>query len=96
MPRGFGSTPFDGEGVQTIAQDIINDEGMIQTWLHDAQSAHRLGEAPTGHARRGSSGLPGPGYSNLEVLGGQGDLESIIGATQKDSWLLRSWDTLQI
>ena len=83
MPRGFGSTPFDGEGVQTIAQDIINDEGMIQTWLHDAQSAHRLGEAPTGHARRGSSGLPGPGYSNLEVLGGQGDLESIIGATQK-------------
>ena len=82
-PEGFGSTPFDGEGVKTVAQDLINNKGFMTTWLHDAQSAHRLQEAPTGHARRGSSGLPGPGISNVQVLGGNGDIESIIKSTSK-------------
>tara|TARA_B100000683_G_scaffold162470_1_gene156557 strand:- start:105 stop:1157 length:1053 start_codon:yes stop_codon:yes gene_type:complete len=81
--EGFGSTPFDGEGVKTVAQDLINEDGLMTTWLHDAQSAHRLKEAPTGHARRGSSGLPSPGISNVQVLGGAGDLESIIQSTSK-------------
>ena len=27
--------------------------------------------------------MPGPGYSNIEILGGEGDLESIIKATSR-------------
>ena len=83
LAKSFGSTPFDGEGVRTVARDLIDEQGRITTWMHDAQSAHRLGEAPTGHARRGSSGLPGAGISNVQVLGGKGNLEQIVQETKR-------------
>lgn len=83
LPGGFASRPFDGEGLFTPRQALIDAEGRITTWLHDARSAARLGEIPTGHASRGASSLPSPSPTNTTVEGGRGDLESIIRDTPR-------------
>jgi PmbA protein len=83
LPGGFASRPFDGEGLFTPRQAIIDAEGRITTWLHDARSASRLGDPPTGHAARGASSLPSPAPTNTTVEGGAGDLESIIKETRR-------------
>lgn len=80
---GFASRPFDDEGLKVEARDLIDEEGRLQTWLLDARSASRLSLAPTGHATRGSMGLPYPSSSNVQVLGGEGDLASIIADTSR-------------
>jgi PmbA protein len=80
---GFGSRPFDGEGLEVSAMDLIDEDGVLRTWLHDARSAHRMGESPTGHARRSAGSLPGAGSSNVKILGGEGDLNAIIADTER-------------
>lgn len=83
LPGGFASRPFDGEGLVTPRQALIDNQGRITTWLHDARSASRLGEEPTGHASRGASSLPSPSPTNTTVEGGRGDLASIIRDTPR-------------
>ena len=46
-PRGQRSKPFDGEGVATRRQSIIED-GRLTTWLMDSASARQLGMTSTG------------------------------------------------
>lgn len=67
--RGLRSRPFDGEGVASRETRIVAD-GVLTGWLMDSASARQLGEAPTGHAQRGTSGPPGAGASNLYMAAG--------------------------
>jgi PmbA protein len=83
LPGGFSSRPFDGEGLTTPKLSIIDDRGVITTHLHDARSAARLGEAPTGHASRGASSLPSPSPTNTTVEGGRGSLDDIVRETRR-------------
>jgi PmbA protein len=83
LPGGFASRPFDGEGLITPRLSIIDRCGRVTTYLHDARSAARMGEAPTGHAGRSAASLPAPAPTNTSVLGGSGDLASIIKGTDR-------------
>jgi PmbA protein len=67
--RGMRSKPFDGEGLGTRRQAII-DNGVLTGWLMDSASARQLGLSPTGHAARGVSGAPGAGTANLHMEAG--------------------------
>lgn len=67
--RGLRSRPIDGEGLSTRPLDIVAD-GMLSTWLLESASARQLGELPTGHASRGTSGPPGTSVSNLMLMPG--------------------------
>ena len=80
---GLASRIFDGEGLATPRTEIVDDAGVLLTFLHDAKSAHRLGEAPTGHAARGATTLPHPAPTNTLIEGGQGTLEDLIAATPR-------------
>jgi len=51
--RGLRSRPFDGEGLPTQKTALI-EKGVLTGWLLDSASAKQLGDAPTGHASRGS------------------------------------------
>lgn len=62
--RGFGSKPFDGEGVANKRYNLIED-GHLTTWLLDTATARQLGLETTGHASRGIGGPPSPGATNL-------------------------------
>ncbi|MGE0668501.1 MAG: TldD/PmbA family protein [Sphingomonadales bacterium] len=77
-PRGQRSKPFDGEGVATRRQNII-DGGRLTTWLMDSASARQLGLVSTGHAARGT-GLPSPGPTNLYMAPGKTSVKDLIGA----------------
>lgn len=69
MVKGLRSKPFDGEGLPTAPVNLI-DEGVLTTWLIDSASGRQLGMAPTGHATRGTSGAPGTGTTNTNMLPG--------------------------
>jgi len=45
-----GNLPFDDEGVETENTVIIKD-GFLRSYLHNRESAHEFGVAPTGNAR---------------------------------------------
>ncbi len=68
--RGLRSRPFDGEGIATRAFDLV-DDGRLTTWLLDCRSARQLGLRSTGHAARGTSGVPAPSTTNLYLHAGR-------------------------
>ncbi|MFM2486702.1 metalloprotease PmbA [Celerinatantimonas yamalensis] len=49
VKKGLGSSPFDNEGVQTRARDIIH-QGQLQTYLLTSYAARKMALQPTGHA----------------------------------------------
>ena len=67
--RGLRSRAFDGEGLPTRPQAIV-DDGRIGPWLLDSASARQLGRTPTGHASRGIGGAPGVSTANLHLAAG--------------------------
>lgn len=76
-PRGLRSKPFDGEGLPTAAQAIIED-GVLTTWLMETASARQLGLQPTGHATRGVAGAPGTSLSNAYLEPGEMTPEALM------------------
>lgn len=69
-PWGFGSQPFDGEGVATTKRAIIED-GRLTAWFLNCAAARQLGLEPNGFASRSLGGPPGAGPSNLHMEPGQ-------------------------
>ncbi|MGA8763249.1 MAG: TldD/PmbA family protein, partial [Candidatus Sulfotelmatobacter sp.] len=63
MPGGFGSSPFDGEGVPT-RRTVVIENGVLKSYLLNTYTAKKLGLATTGNASRGLAGTPGIGPGN--------------------------------
>lgn len=76
-PRGMRSKPFDGEGVATTRQALVED-GRLNTWLLDISTARQLGLQTTGHASRGTGAPPSPGPTNLYMEAGTLSPEELI------------------
>lgn len=53
IPGGFGSAPFDGEGVATRKKTVI-DKGVLASFLHNCYTGSRTGAGTTGNAGRAS------------------------------------------
>ena len=64
IPRGFGSRPFDGEGLACRSTNLI-DQGVLTNWILDLRSARQLALKPTGQGSRG-----GPSTSNVFLPAG--------------------------
>ena len=78
-PRGLRSAPFDGEGVVTTTRTLV-ERGMLRGYLTSIKTAKKLGDPPTGNARRGGYGSPARiGPSNLFVAAGTDDAKAIGG-----------------
>jgi PmbA protein len=80
---GLASRVFDGEGLKTPPLTLVDAQGLLCAFLHDAKSAHRLGEPPTGHAARSATSLPHPAPTNTRVEGGRGTLDELIARTPR-------------
>ncbi|MEO1042397.1 MAG: TldD/PmbA family protein [Pseudomonadota bacterium] len=78
-PRGFGSKPFDGEGVACAAFDLIAD-GVLTQWFLNTAQAKQLGLEANGRAKRGTGGSPSSGPSNLDLLPGARSPDELITA----------------
>ena len=78
---GFGSSPFDGEGLPSL-RTVVVQGGVLQTYLLNTYSARKLGLKSTHNASRGLAGTPGIGCGNLYLEPGPLSPEEIIAQTQ--------------
>jgi PmbA protein len=69
IPGGFGTSPFDGEGVPT-RRTIVIEKGVLTSYLMNTYTAKKLGLATTGNASRGLAGTPGIGPGNYFLQAG--------------------------
>src|SRR5690606_24631114 len=82
IPRAPGSRPFDGDGLPTRKNFVI-EKGVLKPVLCDVYSGRKLGRPSTGSAGRGVGGNPGPTTSNLIMQPGTLTREEILRQTPK-------------
>ncbi|GEM88883.1 TldD/PmbA family protein [Oceanithermus desulfurans] len=70
-PEGLANAPFDAEGTPTRRVYLLR-EGVVESFLHNSQTARKLGHEPTGHASRSYKGVLGVAPHNLIVAPGAG------------------------
>jgi len=63
IPGGFGTSPFDGEGVPT-RRTVVVENGVLNSYVLNTYTAKKLGMKTTGNASRGLTGTPGIGPGN--------------------------------
>ena len=78
MVGGFGSSPFDSEGVPTRRTVVIN-KGVLTSYLLNTYTAKKLKMKTTGNASRGLAGTPGIGAGNFFMEKGTRAPKEIIG-----------------
>jgi len=78
IPGGFGSSPFDMEGVPT-RRTVVVENGVLKSYLLNTYAAKKLGLATTGNASRGLAGNPGIGSGNFFLKPGVRTPRQIIG-----------------
>jgi len=77
MVGGFGSSPFDGEGVPT-RRTVVVERGVLNSYLLNTYTGRKLGLQTTGNAARGLTGNPGIGSGNFFLQPGDRAPHDII------------------
>lgn len=72
-----GSRPCDDEGVPTRQTPLIN-EGMVENFLYDLQTAALAGTQSTGNGSRNRGSLPTPSTSSLIISAGNTSFEDMV------------------
>jgi len=75
---GFGTSPFDGEGLPS-QRTLVVEAGVLRNYLLNTYAARKLGMKSTHNASRGLAGTPGIGCGNLYLEPGTLTPERIIG-----------------
>jgi len=81
-PGGFGSRPFDDEGVPPSIMPII-EAGILRNYLLNSYAARKLKLRTTGNASRGVAGPPGIGPKNLYLVPGSEAPAAIIRSVKQ-------------
>lgn len=79
LSGGLASRPFDGEGLPT-RRNVIVEGGRLQSYLLDTYSARKLGLAATGNASRSVGDAPSASPTNFYLEPGEHTPEAIVGA----------------
>jgi PmbA protein len=74
---GFGSSPFDDEGLPSM-RTVVVENGILRSYLLNTYTARKLGMKSTHNAARGLAGAPGVGCGNLFLEPGTLTPEQII------------------
>jgi PmbA protein len=75
---GFGTSPFDGEGLPT-RRTVLIENGILRSYVTNTYTARKLGLATsTGNAARSLAGNPGIGAGNFFLQPGTLTPEQII------------------
>jgi len=76
---GFGTSPFDGEGIPTRRTVVIKN-GVLSSYLLNTYTAKKLGLQTTANASRGLAGTPGIGPGNFFLQPGKKTPQEIIAS----------------
>ncbi|MBI3356679.1 MAG: TldD/PmbA family protein [Nitrospirae bacterium] len=82
MEGGLGSRPFDGEGLATRKNTIV-ERGILKSYLLDTYSGKKLGLPSTGNASRSVGESPSVGPTNFYLVPGEKTAEQIIGSVKE-------------
>ena len=74
---GFGTSPFDGEGVPS-RRTVVIENGVLTSYLLNTYTAKKLGLHTTGNASRGLAGTPGIGPGNYFLQAGPRTPQQLI------------------
>ena len=77
MPGGLGSRPFDGEGLPT-RKNVVVDRGLLANYLLDTYSAKKLSLTSTGNASRSVGESPSVGPTNFYLVPGTATPQQIV------------------
>jgi PmbA protein len=75
---GFGTSPFDGEGIPT-RRTVVIENGILKSYVLNTYTAKKLGLQTTGNASRGLAGTPGIGPGNYFLQPGTKTPQQLIG-----------------
>ncbi|GKS64877.1 peptidase C69 [Nitrospira sp.] len=81
MVGGLGSRPFDGEGLATRKNTIV-ERGVLKSYLLDTYSGKKLGLPSTGNASRSVGESPSVGPTNFYLVPGTKSAQEIIGSVK--------------
>ena len=82
MPGGLGTRPFDGEGLPTRKQAVV-ERGRLTSYLLDTYSGKKLGLPSTGNAARSIGESPSAGPTNFYMVPGTTRAEDILGSVKQ-------------
>jgi PmbA protein len=82
MVGGFGTSPFDGEGIPT-RRTVVIENGVLKSYVLNTYTAKKLGLQTTGNASRGLAGTPGIGPGNYFLQPGTKTPQQLIGEVKE-------------
>ena len=82
----LGSSPCDDEGVPSQQTMLIN-EGMVEHFIYDLQTAALAGSKSTGNGKRSGAGIPKPEMNFLVIKEGTTSFQDMI-ADMKEGLLI--------
>jgi PmbA protein len=82
IPGGFGTSPFDGEGIPT-RRTLVIEKGVLKSYLLNTYTAKKLGLQSTANASRGLAGTPGIGPGNYFLQPGPKSPKDLIGGIKE-------------
>jgi PmbA protein len=77
MVGGFGTSPFDGEGIPT-RRTVVIENGVLKSYVLNTYTAKKLGLQTTANASRGLAGTPGIGPGNYFLQPGARTPQQLI------------------
>ena len=84
---GFGTTPFDGDGLPT-RRTVVIERGVLKQLMLNTYTARKLNMSSTGKASRGLAGAPGIGGGNYYLEPGPESSEKLIGSIKQGLYVL--------
>lgn len=87
MPGGFGTSPFDGEGIPS-RRTVVIEKGVLKSYLLNTYTAKKLGLKTTGNAARSLAGTPSIGYGNFYLDKGRRTPEQIIADIKQGLYIV--------
>ena len=82
IPGGFGTSPFDGEGIPT-RRTVVVENGLLKSYLLNTYTAKKLGLQTTANAARGLAGTPGIGPGNYFLQPGSKSPKELIAGIKE-------------
>jgi PmbA protein len=82
IPGGFGTSPFDGEGIPT-RRTVVIENGVLKSYLLNTYTAKKLGLKTTANASRGLAGTPGIGPGNYFLQAGPHSPKELIAGIKE-------------
>lgn len=88
IPGGFGSSPFDGEGLVTRRNTLVRN-GILESYVLHGYTARKLNMASTANAGRGLAGNPYTRSYNLFIEAGSETPEEILSSIRTGLYVTR-------